>query len=215
MDFLGDVVCGGFATPLSRSLCEEVILVVSNDRQSIFAANNICLANNYFNASGSNSKLLGIIVNRDDGSGIAERYAEAAGINVLMKLPYNSEARDKADSFDLAMRLPEIERPFRELAEKLLNGELGYCSPKGLSYEEFMSLFGEISGNRPASASFADLHLSTKPAVDIDRLGAETIQNLSTIKSAESERQPQETLPKQAEFEPNEAEKTPISSTFR
>ncbi|MFQ3640810.1 MAG: hypothetical protein SNJ62_12485, partial [Chloracidobacterium sp.] len=102
MDFLGDVVCGGFATPLARSLCEEVILVVSNDRQSIFAANNICIANNHFKTVGGHTRLLGLIVNRDDGSGIAERYAEAAGINIIMKLPYNSQARDKADGFDLA-----------------------------------------------------------------------------------------------------------------
>jgi chlorophyllide a reductase subunit X len=83
MDFLGDVVCGGFATPLARSLCEEVILVVSNDRQSIFAANNICIANNHFKTVGGHTRLLGLIVNRDDGSGIAERYAQAAGINII------------------------------------------------------------------------------------------------------------------------------------
>jgi len=213
MDFLGDVVCGGFATPLSRSLCEEVILVVSNDRQSIFAANNICLANNYFNAAGSNSKLLGLIINRDDGSGIAERYAEAAGINVLMKLPYNSEARDKADSFDLAMRLPEIQKPFDELGKSLLNGELQYCSPKGLSYEEFMSLFGEISASRPQAASFSDLHLVTKPEIDIDRLGSETIQNLSTIQSPEPKTANGEALPKQEEFDVEDRQNAPNKNT--
>jgi len=30
MDFLGDVVCGGFATPLARSLSEEVLLVTGS-----------------------------------------------------------------------------------------------------------------------------------------------------------------------------------------
>lgn len=131
MDFLGDVVCGGFATPLARSLCEEVILVVSNDRQSIFAANNICIANNYFKTVGGHTQLLGLIVNRDDGSGIAERYAEAAGINIIMKLPYHSQARDKADSFDLAIRIPEIKAKFDDLCTKIWNREIPYCEARG------------------------------------------------------------------------------------
>lgn len=178
MDFLGDVVCGGFATPLSRSLCEEVILVVSNDRQSIFAANNICLANNHFNAYGGKSKLLGMIVNRDDGSGVAEKYAQAAGINILMKLPYSSEAKAIADSFDILVRHEKFQASFLDLATKLHNREIEYCRPKGLSYEEFMSLFGEIDFRLPESASLDDLQkeASTTKA-DSNKPSSEPTQN--------------------------------------
>jgi chlorophyllide a reductase subunit X len=157
MDFLGDVVCGGFATPLSRSLCEEVILVVSNDRQSIFAANNICLANNHFNAYGGQSKLLGMIVNRDDGSGVAEKYAEAAGINILMKLPYSSEARSISDSFDVLVRHEKFQDTFLDLASQFMDRSIPYCKPIGLSYEEFMLLFGEVEFRRPQSVELTDL----------------------------------------------------------
>ncbi len=166
MDFLGDVVCGGFATPLARSLCEEVILIVSNDRQSIFAANNICIANNYFKTVGGQTRLLGLIVNRDDGSGIAERYAEAAGINILMKLPYHSQARDKADSFDLAIRIPEIKARYDELCTKIWNREIPYCEARGLNYNEFMRLFGEVDSRKPEPAHLSDLRLSKR--LDLD-----------------------------------------------
>ncbi len=157
MDFLGDVVCGGFATPLARSLSEEVLLVTSNDRQAIFTANNICQANNYFRTIGGKSRLLGLIINRDDGSGMAERYAAAAGINVLMKVPYNLQARDMDDSFDFAVRLPEVREPFRQLAERILEGTIMPCEARGLDFMEFIRLFGEVSDEHPSPATAEEL----------------------------------------------------------
>lgn len=181
MDFLGDVVCGGFATPLARSLCEEVILVVSNDRQSIFAANNICMANNYFKTVGGSSRLLGLIINRDDGSGIAERYAKAAGINVIMKLPYSSAARDVADSFDVAIRLPEIRDRFADLCERIWNREIPYCEARGLSYNEFMSLFGEVDARKPEPAHVQDLKLVQNLNLDARALAHEAEERAAFI----------------------------------
>jgi len=157
MDFLGDVVCGGFATPLARSLSEEVILVTSNDRQSIFTANNICQANNYFKTVGGQSRLLGLIVNRDDGSGVAEKYAEAAGITVLMKVPYNTEARDRDDSFDFAIGLPEIGGQYRKLAADILEHRIKPCEARGLDFEEFIRLFGDVSEDDPVPATEDEL----------------------------------------------------------
>ncbi len=157
MDFLGDVVCGGFATPLARSLSEEVILLTTNDRQSIFTANNICQANNYFKTVGGQSKLLGLIVNRDDGSGIAEKYATAAGINILMKLPFNRAARDKDDSFDFAVRLPEIGEKFRKLATDIIERNITPCEAAGLDFHTFIRLFGEVNETHPTPASKDEL----------------------------------------------------------
>lgn len=157
MDFLGDVVCGGFATPLARSLSEEVILVTSNDRQSIFTANNICQANNYFKTVGGESRLLGLIVNRDDGSGMAEKYAEAAGITVLMKVPYNTEARNRDDSFDFAVRLPEIRDKFNRLATDILGNKITPCDATGLDFEQFIRLFGDVSNDDPLPATEDEL----------------------------------------------------------
>ncbi|MCX6180054.1 MAG: chlorophyllide a reductase iron protein subunit X [Chlorobiales bacterium] len=157
MDFLGDVVCGGFATPLARSLSEEVILVTNNDRQSIFTANNICQANNYFRTIGGQSRLLGLIINRDDGSGIAEKYAEAAGITVLMNVPYNAEARDKDDSFDFAIRLPAIREKFQTLAHEILENKITPCEAGGLDFMSFVRLFGDVSDDAPIPATAEEL----------------------------------------------------------
>jgi chlorophyllide a reductase subunit X len=165
MDFLGDVVCGGFATPLARSLSEEVLLVTSNDRQSIFTSNNICQANNYFKTIGGRSRLLGLIVNRDDGSGMAERYAAAAGINVLMKVPYNLAARDMDDSFDFAVRLPEIRERFERLATDIIENRIVPSEARGLDFREFVRLFGEVSEELPAPATAEELFSRSAPEV--------------------------------------------------
>ena len=44
LDFLGDVVCGGFGLPIARDMAQKVILVASNDLQSLYVANNVCSA---------------------------------------------------------------------------------------------------------------------------------------------------------------------------
>lgn len=176
MDFLGDVVCGGFATPLARSLSEEVILLTTNDRQSIFTANNICQANNYFKTVGGRSQLLGLIINRDDRSGIAEKYAQSAGINVLMKLPYNPAARDRDDSFDFAVKIPEIGEKFTRLAHDILERNIEPCEAKGLDFDEFVRLFGDINDALPTPATSDELlgsktvHAATGATATNDRL---------------------------------------------
>ncbi|MFN8752331.1 MAG: AAA family ATPase, partial [Betaproteobacteria bacterium] len=48
LDFLGDVVCGGFGLPIARDMCQTVIVVGSNDLQSLYVANNVCSAVEYF-----------------------------------------------------------------------------------------------------------------------------------------------------------------------
>ncbi|MFM7780415.1 MAG: AAA family ATPase, partial [Alphaproteobacteria bacterium] len=48
LDFLGDVVCGGFGLPIARDMCQKVIVVGSNDLQSLYVANNVCSAVEYF-----------------------------------------------------------------------------------------------------------------------------------------------------------------------
>ena len=44
LDFLGDVVGGGFGLPIARDMCQKVIVVGSNDLQSLYVANNVCSA---------------------------------------------------------------------------------------------------------------------------------------------------------------------------
>jgi chlorophyllide a reductase subunit X len=69
LDFLGDVVCGGFGLPIARDMAQKVILVASNDLQSLYVANNVCSAVEYFRKLGGNVGVAGLVVNKDDGSG--------------------------------------------------------------------------------------------------------------------------------------------------
>jgi chlorophyllide reductase iron protein subunit X len=87
LDFLGDVVCGGFGTPIARSMADKLIIVCSNEAQSMYAANNIASAVRYFANNGGRTKCLGLFVNKDDGSGRAAKMAEWLGIPVLAHLP--------------------------------------------------------------------------------------------------------------------------------
>ena len=74
LDFLGDVVCGGFGLPIARDMCQKVIVVGSNDLQSLYVANNVCSAVEYFRKLGGNVGVAGMVINKDDGTG------EAAGL---------------------------------------------------------------------------------------------------------------------------------------
>ncbi len=60
-DVLGDVVCGGFAAPLRSGFAEKVIIIVSEEPMSLFAANNISRAVNAYQRNGV--VLAGIVLN--------------------------------------------------------------------------------------------------------------------------------------------------------
>lgn len=162
MDFLGDVVCGGFATPLARSLAEEVIIVVSHDRQSLYAANNIAQAAHYFQSMGGSTQLLGLIVNRDDGTDTADHFAEATGLPILTRVPLNQKARLLADSCRLALEVEEFNAIFSDLAGRIARREIPHCTNyKPLEYSEFLSVFGAAEPpGLPTSATSGDLFAS-------------------------------------------------------
>ena len=79
LDFLGDVVCGGFGLPIARDMCQKVIVVGSNDLQSLYVANNVCSAVDYFRKLGGNVGVAGLVINKDDGTGEAQAFADAVG----------------------------------------------------------------------------------------------------------------------------------------
>ena len=74
LDFLGDVVCGGFGLPIARDMCQKVIVVGSNDLQSLYVANNVCSAVEYFRKMGGNVGVAGLVINKDDGTGEAHGF---------------------------------------------------------------------------------------------------------------------------------------------
>jgi len=159
MDFLGDVVCGGFATPIAKSLAEEIIIVASHDRMSLYAANNIARAVNYFQSMGGSTRVIGMVLNRDDGSGVAERFAKRVGLPILARIPYSPAARALSDRCRLLFELPEIDAIFDEFVNKIHRRE--YDIPTQivpLEYDQFLSVFGASEPpDAPAGADLDDL----------------------------------------------------------
>ena len=101
LDFLGDVVCGGFGLPIARDMAQKVILVASNDLQSLYVANNVCSAVEYFRKLGGNVGVAGLVINKDDGTGEAQGFAKAAGIDILASIPADEDLRRKSANYQL------------------------------------------------------------------------------------------------------------------
>lgn len=145
MDFLGDVVCGGFATPLSRSLAEEVIILCGNDRQSLYAANNIVSAAKYFANMGGQTRVIGLVINRDDGSGVAASFAQQVGLPVLANIPLDRKIRELADACKLALVDAQFNAIFDRLAHQIVTRtmppvDMHAVTP--LEYDAFLRVFG-------------------------------------------------------------------------
>ncbi len=101
LDFLGDVVCGGFGLPIARDMAQKVILVASNDLQSLYVANNVCSAVEYFRKLGGNVGVAGLVINKDDGTGEAAAFAKAVDIPVLAAIPQDDDLRKKSANYQI------------------------------------------------------------------------------------------------------------------
>jgi chlorophyllide a reductase subunit X len=146
LDFLGDVVCGGFGLPIARDMCQKVIVVGSNDLQSLYVANNVCSAVEYFRKLGGNVGVAGMVINKDDGTGEAHAFAAEAGIPVLAAIPADEDIRRKSANYEI------IGKPggrwasvFEQLAMQV--AEAPPLRPNPLSQENLLGLFkGEAVG---------------------------------------------------------------------
>jgi len=140
LDFLGDVVCGGFGLPIARDMCQKVIVVGSNDLQSLYVANNVCSAVEYFHKLGGNVGVAGMVINKDDGSGEAQAFAAASGVPVLAAIPADEEIRRKSASYQIVGR-PEGEWGplFENLAGRV--AEAPPVRPRPLSQDQLLGLF--------------------------------------------------------------------------
>ena len=162
LDFLGDVVCGGFGLPIARDMCQKVIVVASNDLQSLYVANNVCKAVEYFRKMGGNVGVAGMILNKDDGTGEAQAFAAAVGIPVLTAIPANEDIRKKSANYQI------IGKPggqwaslFETLAVNV--AEAPPLRPTPLDQDGLLGLF---------SADVTGADYALKPATQADMRGA-------------------------------------------
>ncbi|KQO90203.1 MAG: chlorophyllide a reductase iron protein subunit X [Methylobacteriaceae bacterium] len=147
LDFLGDVVCGGFGLPIARDMCQKVIVVGSNDLQSLYVANNVCSAVEYFRKMGGNVGVGGLVINKDDGTGEAQAFANAAGIPVLASIPADDDIRRKSANYEI------IGKPdgrwgslFADLSQNV--AEAKPHQPTPLSQDALLGLFSSEATGR-------------------------------------------------------------------
>jgi chlorophyllide a reductase subunit X len=169
LDFLGDVVCGGFGLPIARDMCQKVIVVGSNDLQSLYVANNVCSAVEYFRKLGGNVGVAGLIVNKDDGTGEAEAFAKAVGIPVLASIPANDDIRKKSANYEIIGRPgTEWSALFERLAANVADAPP--VQPAPLDQDGLLGLFkGEAVGR----------HVVLEPASLEDMCGRSVIEKPS------------------------------------
>nr|WP_155450700.1 chlorophyllide a reductase iron protein subunit X [Allochromatium palmeri] len=172
LDFLGDVVCGGFGLPIARDLCQKVIIVGSNDLQSLYVANNVCSAVEYFRGLGGNVGVAGMVINKDDGTGEAQAFAAAAEIPILATIPAHEEIRRKSANYEIIGRPDNQWGPlFESLAINV--GEAPPVRPKPLAHEALLDLFkGDAVGRHvvlePARPEdMCDVSAMAKPSLEV------------------------------------------------
>ena len=161
LDFLGDVVCGGFGLPIARDMCQKVIVVASNDLQSLYVANNVCSAVEYFRKLGGNVGVAGMVINKDDGSGEAHAFAVNAGIPVLASIPADEDIRKKSASYEI-IGIPGSRwgSLFEGLASNVATAPP--MRPKPQTQDELLGLF---------SADIVGRNVVLDPATTFDMVG--------------------------------------------
>jgi chlorophyllide a reductase subunit X len=159
LDFLGDVVCGGFGLPIARDLCQKVIVVASNDLQSLYVANNVCSAVDYFRNLGGNVGVAGMVINKDDGTGEAQAFCDVVGIPILAAIPADEDIRRKSANYEIIGTSESQWGPLFE-ALGMAVAEAPPVRPRPLSQDGLLGLFkGEAVGRGVTlePASFADM----------------------------------------------------------
>jgi len=159
LDFLGDVVCGGFGLPIARDMCQKVIVVASNDMQSLYVANNVCSAVEYFRKLGGNVGVAGMVVNKDDGTGEAQAFAEKVGIPILSSIPADEDIRRKSASYEIIGHPENTWGPmFSDLAQNISDSKPEHPTP--LDQDGLLSLFDKENEEQKIAmtpATIADL----------------------------------------------------------
>jgi chlorophyllide a reductase subunit X len=172
LDFLGDVVCGGFGLPIARDMAQKVIVVGSNDLQSLYVANNVCAAVEYFRKLGGNVGVAGLVINKDDGSGEAQAFARAVNIPVLAAIPADDDLRRKSANYQIvgtaAGRWGAL---FAELARNVAAAPP--LRPRPLSQDQLLGLFdakdtgGHVTLEPATEADMRGKHYVPKPSLEV------------------------------------------------
>jgi chlorophyllide a reductase subunit X len=153
-------------------MCQKVIVVGSNDLQSLYVANNVCSAVEYFRKLGGNVGVAGMAINKDDGTGEAQAFAEQVGIPVLAAIPAHEDIRRKSANYEIIGRPGTQWAPlFETLATNV--AEAPPVRPKPLSQDGLLGLFkGDAVGRgvvlEPATTfDMLGRHETARPTLEV------------------------------------------------
>jgi Ni-sirohydrochlorin a,c-diamide reductive cyclase subunit CfbC len=91
-DVPGDIVCGGFAVPITKGMVREAYIITSGEYMPLYAANNICRG-----LKTLNTPLSGVICNEREAEHereIVERFSTALGVPMLAYIPRSKLVQD-------------------------------------------------------------------------------------------------------------------------
>jgi nitrogenase iron protein NifH len=91
-DVPGDIVCGGFAVPITKGMVREAYIITSGEYMPLYAANNICRG-----LKTLRTPLSGIICNEREAEHereIVEKFSAALGVPMLAYIPRNRLVQD-------------------------------------------------------------------------------------------------------------------------
>ena len=149
-DVLGDVVCGGFSAPLTYA--DYAVIIATNDFDSIFAANRLCMAIEQKNAR-YKVELAGIVANRVDyvkggGTNMLEQFADKVGTKLLARVPYHELIRKSRFAGKTMFQMEdgsekeECVKPYNEIADFLLSKEPTSSVPAPIGDREIFEIVG-------------------------------------------------------------------------
>ena len=124
-DVLGDVVCGGFAAPMRAGIGDKIIIVVSEEIMSLYAANNIMYAINTYKYN--DIYLAGLIINlRNNKSDISHiiKFARLTNSQIIDIVPRNkliAEAEKKNKTVLEAYPDSKISQRIKDITFKISN----------------------------------------------------------------------------------------------
>lgn len=143
-DVLGDVVCGGFASPLQHA--HRALIVSANDFDSIFAMNRIITA---IKAKSKNYpvRLGGVIANRSAGTDQIDGFNTKVGLDRVAHFPDLDAIRrsrlKKSTLFEMesSPELDAVKEEYISLAQRLLTGA-AWCDATPMKDRDLFDFLG-------------------------------------------------------------------------
>jgi chlorophyllide a reductase subunit X len=125
----------------------------------------VCSAVEYFRKLGGNVGVAGMVINKDDGTGEAQAFANNAGIPVLAAIPAHEDIRRKSASYEIIGKPDGEWGPlFALLAQNVADAPP--VRPKPQTQDQLLGLFSAESTGRD---------FVMEPATMFDMVGKEDV----------------------------------------